>query len=189
VAAAGALSDCNTYACTSEDQGAGGGGAGYGTAGTAGGNSTESGAHLGGEAGQTYGTPQLTQLFLGSGGGAGSGGRGGSGTVSTYSGKGGGIVLIAANNIDVAGTVLADGEKGGENNNCLATNGSGSGGGGSGGSVYLAASTISVTGAATAKGGLGGCIHGGNAGVGRIRLDCTICPSAGIDPAPHVGTP
>lgn len=165
----GGLSDCNTYQCTSQQIGAGGGGGSYGTEGTAGENNGA--LHVGGLPGLVYGTADLSGLYLGSAGGAGAGGSSGPGQGSAYKGHGGGIVLIDAETITVTGAIRSDGEQGGENDNCLLTNGSGSGGGGAGGSIHLRATTLELA-TVEALGGDGGCQGGGDGGMGRIRLDC-----------------
>jgi hypothetical protein len=164
----GALSNCNFYACSTQLLGASGGGASYGTAGTAGANNGT--LQIGGLPGLVYGQPALTQLFLGSGGGQGAGGTNGPGD-SVQGGRGGGLVYISAPTLTVSGAVRADGQVGGNNLNCpLGSWGSGSSGGGSGGSIYLRAAAVSL-GTVTAHGGPGGCQGGGTGGVGRIRID------------------
>src|SRR5262249_33466231 len=84
---------------------AGGSGAGYGTAGTPGVQGTN-------ESGQPYGSPDLSTIYLGSGGGgayedtANCTGVGGAG------GPGGGIVLISALTVSLAGGLIANGGAG-----------------------------------------------------------------------------
>ncbi|MCC6751443.1 MAG: hypothetical protein IT371_27575 [Deltaproteobacteria bacterium] len=177
----GGLSNCNVYSCATQQLGAGGGGASYGGAGQDGQhNGTQ---QQGGLAGLVYGQPALSQVYLGAGGGAGAGGTNGPGTI-VANGRGGGLLLLFADELAIDGATDASGQVGGDNANCGSANGSGSGGGGAGGSVYLAARTVKITaGKITAKGGPGGCKGGGAGGVGRIRIGCTTlngtaCPGA-----------
>jgi len=165
----GGLSNCNTYSCSTQTFGAGGGGASHGTIGKAGQNNGS--LQKGGQAGLLYGKADLSQIFLGSGGGAGAGGYSGPGT-GTIGSKGGGLVYLMAPTLEIKGSVAANGQKGGENANCNGPRGSGSGGGGSGGSVYLSGQTVTVTaGKVTALGAAGGCKGGGAGGNGRVRVD------------------
>ena len=166
----GGLSNCNVYACKTQMFGAGGGGASYATLGVAGKNNGSQ--QKGGLPGLSYGQPNLAQLFLGSGGGAGVGGHSGPGS-GTTGGRGGGLVWLWGPVIEITGSVLANGQKGGENANCNSSHGSGSGGGGSGGSIYLSGKTVTLPAGQkiSALGAKGGCIGGGAAGVGRIRVD------------------
>ena len=165
----GGLSSCNTYSCATQQLGAGGGGAGHGTVGTAG--QANGAKHKGGAAGLLYGKTDLSQIFLGSGGGAGAGGYSGPGG-GTYGGLGGGLIYLMAPTLTVKGAVTANGKKGGENSNCSSSHGSGSGGGGAGGSVRLSGKTVTITaGTVTALGAKGGCKGGGSGGSGRIRVD------------------
>jgi hypothetical protein len=165
----GGLSNCNTYSCSTQQVGAAGGGAAYGTAGVAG---LDNGTlQKGGKPGVAYGKADLTSLFPGSGGGAGAGGYSGPGT-GTSGGRGGGIVYLAAQTLDVQGAIRSNGQKGGENANCGFVHGSGSGGGGSGGSVYLRGHAVTLAvGKVAAMGAAGGCNGGGAGGDGRIRVD------------------
>ena len=165
----GGLSNCNTYSCSTQMIGAGGGGAGYALAGVAGQNNGTK--QKGGLAGLQYGKVDLSQIFLGSGGGQGAGGYSGPGG-GTGGGQGGGLIYLLAPTLVVKGGVTANGKKGGENANCTMTHGSGSGGGGSGGSVHLSGQTVSLTaGKVTALGAKGGCRGGGAGSTGRIRVD------------------
>jgi hypothetical protein len=98
--------------------------------------------------GQTYGNSFLVPLIGGSGGGGsvGSPGLGGGG--------GGGAILIASNTkVTVTGTIEA---RGGQNRTCL--------NGGSGGGIRLVALRVEGAGLLDAR-------DGGNAGLGRIRVD------------------
>jgi hypothetical protein len=189
----GGLSDCNRYSCTAQLIGAGGGGAGYGTAGAEG--LSNGSLHRGGLGGVAYGTSLVEQWFLGSGGGAGAGGFSGPGT-GNRGGLGGGLVFLDAPTMTVRGRVLANGQSGGDNNNCTLGRGSGSSGGGAGGTIYLSARTLSLSGSTvSATGAPGGCLGGGQGGVGRVRVDCDTLDGvscAGITAAPttpaaHVG--
>lgn len=207
--------------------GAGGGaGAGYGGAGSTGGNGgagtsdyvasglsvssaypVQGGAGgASGNAGSTYGTLSGMDIQLGSGGaGAGGGGRsfdiglgGGNG------GSGGGsIILRASTNLEVSGTISAnggDGQAGGDGGNGGATpkccsdgcddcgeatlstgaGGAGGAGGGSGGGILLFAdSEASVTGTLSVKGGNGG--DGGARGNGvSCNYSATFCGSQSL---------
>ena len=145
-----------------------GGGGGYGTAGE------DSESWNGGDPGAgglQYGVANLTQIFLGSGGGGSYQG----GSLSGDGGDGGGIIIIFANSVNVSGSVESKGQDG---------QGYGTGsyqygtGGGSGGSIYISASDLSIgTDLTNASFGLGkeppGAAprDGGDGGVGRIRLD------------------
>ncbi len=163
---AGGQSNCNTYACSTQLIGAGGGGAGYATPGTPGANNGS--LQVGGLPGGVYGEAGLGRWFLGSGGGAGSGGTSGPGFVIN-GGRGGGLLFLAAPTLTVAGRLASDGQTGGNNSNCGGSQGSGSGGGGSGGSIVLEGNAITL-GTVTARGGAGGCLGGGMGGAGRIRI-------------------
>lgn len=176
----GGVSDCNVYACSSQQIGAGGGGGGYGTVGTAGANNGS--LQTGGDGGGTYGDACLSGLYLGSGGGGGAGGYSGPGT-STPGGNGGGLIFISAPQITVTGGVLARGEKGSTNNNC-GSHGGGGGGGGSGGTILLAASQLDVSGGALlATGATARCNGGGTGGSGRVQLRFDTLNGAGIGTA------
>ncbi|MBC7746879.1 IPT/TIG domain-containing protein, partial [Pedobacter sp.] len=122
----------------------GGSGAGYGAAGGLGKTITV--------AGVSYGSPTLP-VDLGSGGGSGASGVGGAG--------GGVIYLTSSNQIDVNGSLLADGAVG------TATYG----GGGSGGSIYVSAPKVLGGGAITANGGNGSTTNGGGGSGGRVAVD------------------
>jgi len=171
----------------------GGGGGGYRTVGSGGsngfpgsgaiggdGSSTPSGPSSGsgcsGGGGGTYGSDQLTKLYLGSGGGASSGlGNGISG---------GGIILIKANQIDA------------DLNGSINDSGNASGGmpgGGSGGSLYLVNNTISAGfNLVSAVGGAGGIWgvgrFGGTGGNGGIRVDFVDGYSGTTTPSSYSGT-
>ena len=137
-----------------------GGGGGYGTVGSDGITICNAG-----KGGLSYGVANLSQIYMGSGGGGG-GVNGGGGINGGSGGTAGGIILIYANDIVNDGSILSDGVQGvyytdyGE----IKT-----GGGGSGGSIYiqskeiLNAGIISALGAPTYQ-------SGGAGGVGRIRL-------------------
>ena len=138
----------------------GGGGGGYGTQGMAGGGG---GCGLGGN---TYGTSDLSRIHLGSGGGASSWGDGG---------KGGGAILIFANQVNVSGQITADGANGNRSMDPI-NYGKGGAGGGAGGSLLLVSNTANIgNNLVTAVGGSGGAAYsggydGGNGGAGRIRI-------------------
>jgi len=162
----GGLSNCNTYACATQSIGAGGGGASHATKGSAGKNNGNK--QKGGLPGLTYGKADLSRLHLGSGGGAGAGGYSGPGT-GHPGGDGGGLIHVVAAKIAVAGSVVADGQVGGDNH-CTISHGSGSGGGGSGGTIYLRGKTVTL-GTVRASGGKVSCKGGGSGGAGRVRID------------------
>jgi len=161
-----------------------GGGAGYGSAGTGGGGSSPgtsggtntsgnggtAGSRAGGGGGGTYGTADLTKLYLGSGGGKGvdyevAGDYLGDG------GNGGGIVGIYTSSLTVSGTLKSTGVNGEAN-----TGGTygGGGGGGTGGSLLIAGKTISLgsalVGVSGGTGGAGTVYGGGAGGNGRIAI-------------------
>lgn len=130
---------------------ANGGGAGFGGQGVKGGDVEYEGN--GGSAGSTYGTQNLENTLLGSGGGSGSVALG-SGPydgdiTSGKGGDGGGAVYLDGYNITVSGQIVANGEKGrrGKINNesqYALTVFSGGGGGGSGGSIKLYAYDVNL---------------------------------------------
>jgi len=163
----GGLSNCNTYACSTQKIGAGGGGASHATKGSAGLNNGNK--QKGGLPGMTYGAPELTKMFLGSGGGTGAGGFSGPGT-GHAGGEGGGLIYITAPAMVLNGDVLSNGLVGGDNY-CTITHGSGSGGGGAGGTIYLRAKSITLAGKVNASGGKVSCKGGGYGGAGRVRVD------------------
>jgi len=144
---------------------AGGCGAGYGTPGSI----PPFGKDMHGAA---YGTPDLSVIFLGSGGGGGyqdwecSGGPGGAG------GRGGGIVLVSARQAQVNGSLISNGNSGVDKPSWPGDGG----GGGSGGSVLVRTQVADVGTSVAALGGAGGLgqdpgQNGAPGGVGRIRLE------------------
>ena len=171
-AGVGGRTACGEYNCQPQQTtGPGGGGASYGTTGTAGDdNGSDPSNFSGGMAGATYGDAQLSRLFLGSGGGGGGGGFSGPGR-GTPGGNGGALIVLIADSATINGQVRADGQIGSVNANC-GSRGSGGGGGGSGGTVWISASTLVVASAAiSAIGGPVQCNGGGAGGQGRVRLD------------------
>lgn len=105
------------------------------------------------------------------------GGSGGGGYVNSGGGGGGGAILIAANgNINVGGSILANGGNGTYYNSGTGNN-SGSGAGGSGGAIRVVASSVTGDGQISANGGAGVTGYGlyypstDYAGSGRIRFD------------------
>lgn len=132
---------------TGVDDGGGGGG-GHASPGGLGGQGA-----LGGAGGATFGSPTLTPLVGGSGGGVGSPG---SAAVAACGGGGGGALqLIAASELVISGAILAGGG-GGEAGTVNANNGGGGGGGGSGGALLLEAPTVSCTASSLLAAGGGG---------------------------------
>jgi RHS repeat-associated protein len=164
----------------------GGGGAGYGSAGQLG--TAKSGPGLPGDGGVSYGTANLSKLFLGSGGGAG----GAYGSVAP-GGNGGGIIVIdATSSIQVNGTISANGAT------ALDSADGGGSGGGAGGSIYLRATTLTLgSGNVTAQGGQGGIAvaysgnrgDGGDGGDGRIRLDYDTLSGTALPTPGYMQTP
>src|SRR6185437_11581038 len=119
-----------------------GAGGGYGGGGA---SSINNFCNCGAIGGGTYGNPAIDTLYLGSGGG---------GSQSINGGNGGGAISIAAGNIELGGSMHADGSSNGD-------------GGGSGGSIKLmVASAVLATNQITANGG-GGTAPGGD---GRIAI-------------------
>lgn len=147
-----------------------GGGGGYGTEG--GRYNTYSGA-----GGSTYGNDRLIPLIGGSGGAGGN-------IYATYPGGGGGgasgaIFIASSGEINVTGSILANGGKGAPGT----INNYNSGGGGSGGAIKLIATTISGNGTISAVGGAGGSTTANKGGNGRIRLEAdTITRTAATVP-------
>jgi len=141
---------------------------GSGTTGGNGGDGTTS-TGGGGGGGGTYGSANLSVIFLGSGGGAGGdfgASQGGAG------GDGGGIIFIGASTISVSGSISANGNDG---NDYIGGN-AGAGGGGAGGSIYLKAVNLTLgSSLVTTSAGSGGTgwKTGGAGSPGRIRLDYT----------------
>lgn len=153
----------------------GGGGGSYGVAGAEGGSG--GGGEAGGAAGNLYGSPELAEVFLGSGGG--EGGNESNGPPGT-GGAGGGLVLLFANRLTVleGGAILSNGAGGGPAGNIISQP-PGGGGGGSGGTVLLEAldatvgeALVRAEGGAGSVGGPagGGLNNGGDGGAGRIAV-------------------
>ncbi|MCE9646910.1 MAG: DUF11 domain-containing protein [Chloroflexi bacterium] len=148
-----------------------GGGGGYGTNGT-----TAIGA-----GGQSYGLPNLSTLFYGSGGGENTGHMAGGNWVPGSSGeKGGGILWIAGQTINFTGTLSAKGNS---------TNGSGAG---SGGSIRLEGANITLPGSITTAGGYAPStwegVPGGSGGYGRIAVYYqTALSVSNSNPAAYTG--
>jgi hypothetical protein len=160
----------------SDDCGQGGGGGGYGQGGDW--EEFETGCYNIGHrgvdnGGLTYGDAQLTNWYLGSGGGSGAtdehSGWSGSG------GDGGGLLLIYADTLALNGEISAKGEAGFPAPTDFTD--SGNGGGGSGGSLFISSKTLTGTGTLSVAGGPGAPSQGtwnapgANGGQGRLRLD------------------
>jgi len=178
-----------------------GGGAGYGTFGYGGssygstnngvnggenfsGNGGSNGTGGGGGGGGTYGSPDLSRLYFGSGGG--SGGRH-DGYVPGAGGNGGGLLYVSANTLTCAGIMESKGGNGGNSGTY-----SGGGGGAAGGSLLLQAMSLTVSNTVSAAGGTRGNSHygnlPGNGGAGRVRLNYLNLANTGtITPTPFVG--
>lgn len=191
----------STYRTNSDRPGwgGGGGGGGHATAGEGGygctygedGSATSSGAGSkgancsgnrggGGGGGATFGAPTLTKLTIGGGGGGGGFGRhnktddlqckGGAG------GRGGGIIFVVANKLNISGAISAKGDSG---RNSQSKSGKtciygGGGGGGAAGSIKIVGGTLSLgESLVSASGGTGGTsgTEGGAGGDGHIRIE------------------
>lgn len=100
-------------------------------------------------------------LIAGGGSGGGGGGYGGGGGGSA------GVCCFFARQLELSGTISADGGDGGDGGFSGGGAGGGGGGGGSGGAVYLITREFSGAGTVTAAGGAGGAL----AGTGGIGLD------------------
>ena len=149
------------------------GGAGGITGYTGGGGSGRGGSRDtgggGGGGGGNYGVAQLSDIYFGSGGGGG-GGHERHNQVGGSGGNGSGIVILFARNINVNGTIRANGING-QNANYA-----GAGGGGAGGSILLSTgSAVIGNSQVVALGGSGGSANaggrGGNGSPGRIRIE------------------
>jgi len=159
-----------------------GGGGGYGTSGdpglgvTGGGGFDPSRAGLGGN---TYGSADLSLLFLGSAGGNGGydtevGNRHGG-----IGGPGGGIIAIFSQTVIVSGSILSKGQTDDGD-----TIGGLRGGGGSGGSILIDSLDLSINGKVSARGANSTFTPffdpsgiGGNGRVSLNPLQCTPAPS------------
>ena len=160
-----------------------GGGGSFGTRGEA--------AGCGGTQSDTYANPDLLPMVGGSGGAGGTaflslGGSGGGG--------GGGALLIAVSGtLQVTGTILANGGKGGDVGNAVNAGGT-TGGGGSGGAIRLVATTLTGNGTVNAVGGIGGAFSSysntTDGGAGRIRFEAeTFQRTASTNPPYTQGLP
>lgn len=160
-----------------------GGGGSFGTRGEAAGCS--------GTQSDSYANPDLLPMVGGSGGAGGVaylslGGSGGGG--------GGGALLIAASGtLQVSGSILANGGRGGNVGNALSAGGA-TGGGGSGGAIRLVATTLTGNGTVNAVGGNGGVFSNytntANGGAGRIRFEAeTFQRTASTNPPYTQGLP
>ncbi len=175
---AGASGDGRTSGTTSggggasDAAGSGGGGGGHVATGTPG----LGGAHAAG--GMSYGTPNLTPVHVGSGGGGGSNGAG-SGAKAGAGGLGGGSVALFGNTVDIGGTIDVSGNAG-KSADPSSTMPAGGGGGGSAGSILVSGVSVSFDAghALTAGGGVGGSgadggFAGGGGSDGRIWIGAT----------------
>lgn len=161
------------------DSASGGGGGSYGTRGNQGTTVDRDPYAPGGLPGETYGTADLSKLYLGSGGGGGGKGKDGYGDAGA---PGGGIIFVKANKINIKGGsgIASTGGPAGNNGSGNA----GGGGGGSGGSVLLEVGSlistehgINVNGREGSSGNYGGNGRpGGKGGLGRARIK--YCESA-----------
>jgi len=149
--------------CTGDYDSGGGTGGAYVTQGEQGG-----GGNVKGALGATYGSADLTTIFLGTGGsGAARGAQGGS---MGSGGSGGGMLIIFTKEITSAPTISANGGAGGGGDKA-------GGGGGSGGSVLIVCGSgnlgsNTITALAGARGPSPGdtSLYGGAGSVGRIAV-------------------
>ena len=162
---------------------AAGGGGGHGTAGgdgaDGGGGSCAAPGHQGGTGGATGGDPDTSLLIL-FGGAGGEGGGDEDGGYPGGGGRGAGIVIIRANEIQLAGgAISANGQTGSHGTQgCGSGSGMGGGGGGAGGALYLAAVNATLgADVIKANGAEGGrcapsnaSAPGGTGGFGRIAV-------------------
>jgi len=159
------------YAVTTDggDNACGGGGGSYGTAG---GRGVYYNIAYGGYPGTVYGTADLSNLYLGSGGGSGGAdtdnqvGYGGAG------GRGGGILMLSVGTLTNVGSIKANGSNGAGAYDPGDAE-PGSGGGGSGGSILLNVTNAGLgSNTVVANGGTGGTVSytGGAGGLGRVAL-------------------
>ncbi len=146
-----------------------GAGAGYATVGANG---------TGTNGGQPYGDPQLSRLWMGSGGGGGD--HPCSPCAGPRGGAGGGAVYIYAQAIDYGGSISSKGQNG----SCVSAN-NWSSGGGSGGTIRIQGADIDLSGSITAARG-DGCVAG-NGSVGRIAIFYSESLSTNtVNPAAYV---
>lgn len=138
----------------SQESDSGGGGAGFGTAGAAGGLISGTCTVASGAEGTAYGDANIAMLVGGSGGGGSSGSQ----CTPDLGGAGGGALQITAPMIaiDATGKVLAGGGGGRGGTDCGMSDVNSGPGGGSGGAIYLQATTIMNAGVIAANGGGGG---------------------------------
>ncbi len=165
----------------------GGGGANItGAGGNYGGGATAGDAWIDGatppEPGESYGSTDLTTMFLGSGGG---------GVWNGYDepgpgGNGGGILFVAATEI-LAGDSQAFSARGADGEAWSTGTYSYGSGGGSGGTIWITAARASFgSNSADARGGWGESDHtrhGGDGGGGRVRLDITTVIEGDLESA------
>ncbi|MFZ5476020.1 MAG: putative metal-binding motif-containing protein, partial [Myxococcota bacterium] len=147
-----------------------GGGGNHGGGATAG-DSWTGGSATPPEAGDTYGEPDLSVLFFGSGGGGVWRGSSDPGP----GGDGGGILFVAASAIEADGGAALT-AIGGTTTHWATGSWTYGAGGGAGGSIWLVADTLTLAAdAVDAGGGYGESTHiraGGDGGYGRVRVDC-----------------
>ncbi len=157
--------------------GQGGGGGGYGSPGSSMGFAAtcidRDNGPAAQNAGNTYGQPDLSTMFLGSGGG--SGATDDDSPTSGTGGRGGGIILLITPRLILDGDISTNGTDGTAGSDHTD---SGNGGGGSGGSLWLHVGLFEGTGTAQAMPGLGLATldpdwnsPGGDGGTGRVRID------------------
>ncbi|MFN8444595.1 MAG: PKD domain-containing protein [Caldilineaceae bacterium] len=175
---------------TGGGQGGGGGGGGYGSSGIP---FVSNQGFFAGESGSAYGTADLGELHLGSGGGGGGAAPGNPGAQGGAGGRGGGAVVIYSKQLSVGGSINTNGQNGG-NATHIPTYEEGSGGGGSGGSIRIVASQATINNISSVGGSYGQSSQngdayqewGGSGGVGRIRVEYCETFSGGTNPAASI---
>jgi hypothetical protein len=162
------------------DTAGGGGGGSYGSRGTDG---QDFSGCAGGVAGTTYGTADLSRVYLGAGAGGGGRAKDPPDPGHGDGGNGGGIVLLRSRLLQTPGSILSRGGNGTRESAIC-----GAGGGGSGGSILLIASRAEL-GANRVIGVGGQGAHnsnsgdGGDGGVGRIRVEYCDTLSGSTNPS------
>lgn len=136
-------------------------------------------AGAGSNPGATYGTADLSKLYLGSGG-AGSTALDCTGWSPQAGGIGGGIIYLVGVSMSSTGTITANAQ------GLSKSHPQAPPGGGAGGSIYVKASTISLGGSCTAVDPSSGSVNLG--GQGRIALVSTGAPTQSCSPTPNLST-
>ena len=155
-----------TAYCCGGNGGDGGGGGAFRTDGATG---SLSGPGTAGSGGSKYGSKSLTKLFFGSAGGQ-AGHYAGDGPNDSHGGNGGGIVYAGGVSLTVSGSILSNGQNGGDP---TPAGGALGGGGGAGGSIYLDidAQAVGVNNVTALKGTPGAGNPTGISSDGMVRLE------------------